>query len=205
MSLITFEGGDGAGKTTLIESLYQTLKARGRRVLKTRAPGATPAGQAIRALLLNQGEIPLSPRCELLLFLADRAEHVQQVIRPALERGEIVLCDRYNDSTIAYQGAGRKLGVEEVSRLCEFASHGLHPSLTLYLDLDPVIGLERVRAAGQEKDRIEAEALRFHQEVRNAFLEIAKRQPQRFRVIQASQPREKVFEDALRIIDACAL
>lgn len=199
---ITFEGGDGAGKTTLIEGIYKALLAQGKRVVKTRAPGATAAGQVIRSLLLNHGEIPLSARCELFLFLADRAQHVETVIMPALERGEIVLCDRYNDSTIAYQGVGRGLGVDKVAEFCRFATHSLEPTLTLYLDLDPHIGLARVDATTPSKDRIEAETFSFHEKIRAAFLQLAREHPKRLRVLDASKPKESVLQAALREIHA---
>lgn len=199
---ITFEGGDGAGKTTLIDGLYQSLTARGKKVLKTRAPGATEAGKVIRSLVLNHGEIPLGACCELFLYLADRAEHVEKIIIPALQRGEIVLCDRYNDSTIAYQGVGRELGFQEVEMLCRFATHSLDPDLTLYLDLDPHIGLERVSAMAVAKDRIEAEGMSFHEKIRAAFLTLAQMHPKRMHVIDASRTKEQVFENSLKVIDA---
>jgi dTMP kinase len=199
---ITFEGGDGAGKSTLIDELYQTLTARGKRVLKTRAPGATEAGKAIRSIVLSHGEIPISASCELFLYLADRAQHVESVILPALQRGEIVLCDRYNDSTIAYQGVGRELGFQEVEMLCRFATHGLDPDLTLYLDLDPRIGMERINAMATAKDRIEAEGMSFHEKIRMAFLTLASMHPKRMHVIDASQTKSKVFEDSLKVVDA---
>lgn len=198
MTFITFEGGDGAGKTTLIDRLYDTLTKEGRSVIKTRAPGGTPAGQVIRSLLLNKGEIHLSARCELLLFLADRAEHVEKVIRPALSEKKIVLCDRFDDSTIAYQGVGRGFGIETIESLCSFATGSLKPRLTLYLDLDPALGMKRM--SNQQKDRIEAEDLFFHQTIREAFLSLAKKDPKRLRVIDASQTKDKVFNDALKLV-----
>lgn len=199
---ITFEGGEGAGKTTLIDELYQFLTARGKRVLKTRAPGATEVGKAIRSLVLNHGEIPIGACSELFLYLADRAQHVESVILPALQRGEVVLCDRYNDSTIAYQGVGRDLGFQEVEMLCKFATHSLDPDLTLYLDLDPHIGIERVDAMAVAKDRIEAESMAFHEKIRMAFLTLATMHPKRMHLIDASQSKRQVFEDSLKVIDA---
>lgn len=155
---ITFEGGDGAGKTTLIESVHAALTSKGKRVLKTREPGGSLVGAGIRQLLLHSAS-PLTKRCELFLFLADRAEHVDKVILPALEKGEIVLCDRFNDSTLAYQAGARGINEEQVRDLCSIASHGLDPDLTLYLDLDPRIAFERVKKMGKVKDQIEGEGL----------------------------------------------
>lgn len=197
---ITFEGGDGAGKSTLIEHLFSTLQDRGSPVIKTRAPGGTHAGQMIRHLLLNAGE-PLVSRCELLLFLADRAQQVETIILPALQEGKIVLCDRYNDSTIAYQGVARGLNLDAVEQICHFATTNLEPDLTLYLDLDPEVGLQRLKLAKGGKDRIEAEDLNFHQKIRDAFLAIARAHPQRFHSIDASLSKEIVLKNALRLID----
>lgn len=198
---ITFEGGEGAGKSTLIDRLYEALKAQGRAVLKTRAPGGTRAGEAIRALLLNKEGVALIPRAELLLFLADRAQHVEEVITPALKSGQIVLCDRYNDSTIAYQGIARGLGKEEVQKLCAFATDGLDPHLTFYLDLDPAVGLKRLKQVKEGKDRIEAEKLSFHQKIREAFHQIAKREEKRFRILDASKSPDQVFHQTLEVVD----
>ena len=199
---ITFEGGDGAGKTTLIEKLYSYLKKQSCDVVKTRAPGGTDLGQEIRRLLLEKREVPLSERAELLLFLADRAQHVDQIIRPALKGKKILLCDRFNDSTYAYQGGARGFGEALVRKLCDFSCDGLHPHLTLYLDLDPLIGLKRVKKAGLTKDRIESEKLPFHRSIRRAFHRIAKKEPKRFHLLDASQSPEAVFEDAKEKIDA---
>jgi dTMP kinase len=200
---VTFEGGDGAGKTTLIEAVYKRLVEQGKAVLKTRAPGATSLGEKIRALLLGHLEGPVTARAELFLFLADRAEHVETVILPALKRGEIVLCDRFNDSTIAYQGVGRGLGKERVTALCDFASQGVTPDLTFYLDIDPRIGLGRVAKLSKEriKDRIETEALSFHAEIRAAFLALVKEEVQRFCLLDASLSQGKVLEQAWERIE----
>lgn len=199
---VTFEGGDGAGKTTLIEKLYADLHGRSLDVMKTRAPGGTPLGQEVRSLLLEKREIPLSKRAELLLFLADRAQHVDEVISPALESQKIVLCDRFNDSTIAYQGGARGFGEEIVRSFCRFASNALVPDLTLYLDLDPKIGFERTKHSRSSQDRIESEALHFHNQIRSAFHHIAKIEPKRFILLDASLPPEEVFRNAKEKIDA---
>ncbi len=201
--LITFEGGDGAGKTTLIESVYRTLKEQGRNVALTRAPGGTPAGLEMRKLLLNGGEIPLTSRAELLLFLADRAEHVDRYIRPKLKEGEIILCDRFNDSTIAYQGIARGLSPQKVAELCDFACNGLSPNLTLYLNLDPKVGLARVRQEGKGADRIEAEELAFHKKIQSAYLDLANQDPERLKVLDAGQTKETLHQQAMELIDEC--
>lgn len=198
--LITFEGGEGAGKSTLIERLYEALISQQKSVIKTRAPGGTPTGVAIRNLLLNQQEISLGSRTELLLFLADRAQHVEEVIQPALQRGQLVLCDRYNDSSVAYQGIARGLGEERVRNLCHFACQGLEADVTFYLDLDPEVGLKRVTQAKIDKDKIEAEALSFHQKIRQAFHQIAAKEERRMQLIDASLPAEVVFQQVMKKI-----
>lgn len=199
---ISFEGGDGAGKTTLIQKLFTYLQKLELDVVQTRAPGGTQIGQDIRNLLLHKHDAPLSKRSELLLFLADRAQHVDELILPHLKKGKIVLCDRFNDSTIAYQGGARGFKDDLVRKLCDFACNGLTPDLTLYLDLDPKIGFERARKAGLEKDRIESETLKFHQKIRKAFKQIAKKEPKRFIIIDASKTPEEVYSQAKVKIDA---
>ncbi len=197
---ITFEGGEGAGKTTLIDQVYAHLQGQSLKVLKTRAPGGTKAGESIRELVLHHKGISLFSRAELLLFLADRAQHVDEVILPALQQGTIVLCDRFNDSTVAYQGGARGLDVATVKELCAFASHNLQPNLTLYLDLDPKLGLERVNKLGSGKDKIELEKLSFHEKIRRAFHTIAKEEPERFHLLDASLSPEEVFLKAMQVI-----
>jgi len=197
--LITFEGGEGAGKTTLIRRLASKLEEEGRRVLCTRAPGSLKIGVKIRDLLLHSSQDEVTPKTELFLFLADRASHVEKEIRPALDAGKIVLCDRYNDSTVAYQGIARSLGKEEVEKLCDFACSGLKPKLTFYLDIDPEIGLQRAIDVG-EKDRIESEALDFHKKIRSAYLQLAREHPKRIHVLDASKDKDQVFADAWKIL-----
>jgi dTMP kinase len=198
--LITFEGGDGAGKSTLIHSLHDHLEKTGSLVIKTRAPGGTTLGETIRSLLLTKGDVPLNDRAELFLFLADRAQHVEEVIKPALSSGMIVLCDRYNDSTVAYQGVARGLDPVWSRSLCDFATGAVQPSLTLYLDIDPEIGLRRAQHTGNKQDRIESEGLLFHKKIRNAFHMIAGQEPSRFKVIDATQSPDDVFRQAVEMI-----
>lgn len=198
---VTFEGGDGAGKTTLVRSLTQILEQRGLPVLTTRAPGGTELGERIRDLLLHSKDFCITKRAEFYLFLADRAQHVEQIIRPALEDGRIVLCDRFNDSTIAYQGHARGLSEEKVAAECAFACGGVQPDCTFYLDIPPHIGMQRVQKGGKQ-DRIEAEAPAFHEEIRRAFLRIANREPQRVHLLDATRPPQEVQTLALEKLDA---
>lgn len=204
---ITLEGGEGAGKSTLIQNLFDFLSNEGFSVLITREPGGTRLGDQIRQWLLRkQHEIVLDVKAELLLFLAARAQHVKEVLLPALSEDRIILCDRFHDSTIAYQGYARGLGVGPVRELCLFSSGGLQPDLTIYLDVDPQTGLQRSRdlakedAPAGEMDRLEAEKLEFHQMVRQAFHEIARAEPERFHIVDANQPQQKVSQQAIELL-----
>lgn len=196
---ISFEGGEGAGKSTLIQKIHEEFLKREKSILLTRAPGGTMTGELIRHLLLHHDEKDISSRCELFLFLADRAQHVEQIILPALKEHKIVLCDRFNDSTVAYQGGARGFDPNWVRKLCHFATNNLEPDITLYLDIDPHEGLKRVQ---RSKDRIEKEDIAFHQKIRMAYLEIAKNEPQRFHVLDASQSPDDVFQQALDVLYA---
>lgn len=178
---ISFEGGDGAGKTTQIQILADQLTTAGFHVVTTREPGGTSLGKHIRELLLHGGD--MGPKAEALLYAADRAHHVASLVRPALEAGKIVLTDRYLDSSVAYQGAARSLGKEEVRDLSLWATGGLMPDLTLLLDLPTVEGRRRV---GKNLDRIEAAGENFHEAVRREFLAMAEAEPERWAVVDAS-------------------
>lgn len=180
---ITFEGVEGAGKTTQIALLRAALEAEGRNVCVTREPGGDALAEAVRKLVLHE---EMTPRAELLLFLASRAQNVERVIRPHLEAGDIVLCDRFTDSSLAYQGYGRGLGRDAVHLLNTFATGGLFPDLTFLFDLEPKVGLERQ----SDRNRMESETLAFHQRVREGFLTEAANDTTRFCVLDASQPRE---------------
>lgn len=204
---ITFEGGEGAGKTTLIDKIARQLLSEGYQVIKTREPGNTRIGEQIRSMLLDHGSgHPLSYYAELCLYLASRAQHIDEVITPALNEHKMILCDRYNDSTIAYQGAARNLGAEDVKKVCDFICHNVQPQLTFYLDIDPALGLSRARKGQPEKagargyDRIESESLAFHEKVRNAYLAIHAKEPNRFILLDATQTPQKIFEEAIQII-----
>lgn len=202
---ISFEGGEGAGKTTLIERLFVDLSERGFPVIKTRAPGGTDKGVQIRDLLLHSQGSPMDPRCELFLFLADRAQHVQEVLLPALAAGALVLCDRFNDSTVAYQSGARGFSEESVRSFCHFACQGLEPDLTFYLDLDPRVGFERASRVGSQKDRIEAETLAFHDAIRRSFRALIAQEPQRCRLLDAAVSAETVYLNAKGELDALIL
>jgi dTMP kinase len=190
---IAFEGGEGSGKSTQIERLRATLAAQGHPVFATHEPGATSVGKAIRALLLETDE-RITPRSEALLFAADRAHHVETEIRPKLAAGQHVLCDRYIDSSIAYQGTGRALSPAEVARVSEWATEGLVPDLTVLLDIPPEQGLARVgdRTWAAGPDRLEREQLAFHQRVRDGFLALARQHPDRYLILDATRPVEQL-------------
>lgn len=197
---LTLEGGDGAGKTTLLRSLASFLEEKGKHPLVTREPGGTPLGEKIRELLLTPTKEPLSPFTELSLFLAARAEHIDKVLLPALQQGRYVLCDRFNDSSIAYQGFARNLGYDTVQTLCATISQGLSPNLTFYLDLNPSIGQER-RNPTRVHDRIEQEGLPFQEKLRQGYLFLAEQEPSRIQILDASQTPEKVFAEAKKHLE----
>lgn len=199
---ITFEGGEGAGKTTLINSLSKALQDGGKAVVVTREPGATPLGEKLRELLLDKSiYFPITPMAELLLFLSDRAQHIEQVIKPALAKDKIVLCDRFNDSTIAYQGGARGLGMDKIQSLCLGVCGDTQPDLTFFLDVDPAIGLNRAKGQQRVLDRMEKEHLDFHAKVREAFLQLARQDPLRIVVLDASQSQEVILSHALKVLD----
>ncbi|HSF26422.1 MAG TPA: dTMP kinase [Actinomycetes bacterium] len=189
--LIAFEGGEGAGKSTQAKRLVGWLEAAGRETVLTFEPGDTELGQALRAMLLHLDGPDPSARAEALLYAADRAEHVTRVIRPALARGAVVVTDRFVDSSIAYQGAGRDLGADAVEALSTFATDGLRPDLTVLLDVAPQVGLHRFE---RPPDRLEAEPLAFHARVRDAFARLAAAEPARYLVVDASAEPDRVWE-----------
>ena len=188
---ITFEGGDGSGKSTQIQSVRDWFESRGREVIVTREPGGTELGTEIRRLVQN-GPEDVDARTEALLYAADRAYHVATVIRPALERGAVVLGDRYIDSSLAYQGAARSLGVDEIASLSAWATRGLYPSLTFLLDLPPEVGARRRTDA---PDRMERESMDFHERVRHEYLRLADAEPERIVVIDAVGTVDEVFSE----------
>ena len=185
---IAFEGGEGAGKSTQTQLLTEWLEARGHAVLLTREPGGTPLGKSLREILLDNQTGTIAPRAEALLYAADRADHVATVIRPALEKDHVVITDRYIDSSIAYQGAGRVLSPGEVARISRWASESLFPNLTIILDIPAEIGLGRIK----KKDRLESEPLAFHERIRQEFLQLALMDPERYLVVDATQSVEQI-------------
>ena len=187
---VAFEGGEGVGKSTQIARAVDLLQGRGRDVVRTREPGGTPLGQELRRLVLDpDGEV--SPRAEALLYAADRAHHVETVVRPALAAGKVVLSDRYIDSTLAYQGAGRGLTVADARIITDWATDGLLPDLTVLLDLDPRTGLARA-SARSSLDRLESAAMTFHDAVRAGFLALAAESPERYLVLDATLDPEEL-------------
>lgn len=200
---ITLEGGDGCGKSTLAEKLVKELEKKGYQVLKTREPGGTPLSENLRGLLLNKdSKFNIGEKAELLLFLAARVQHIEEVILPALRDRKVVICERFNDSTVAYQGCGRHIGASLTEQICNLACDNLEPDITLFLDVDPEIGLKRVCADKHALDRLEQEKLQFHREVRSAYLHLADKYSNRIVVIDAEQPEEEVFAAALKVVDS---
>lgn len=195
---ITFEGIDGCGKTTQMELLQKYLEnERGLPVLKTREPGGKGLGEEVRKLLLNyDGEV--SPKCESFLFLADRAQNIDIIVNPAIERGEVVLCDRHTDSTIAYQGYGRGVNIGELKKLNDLATGGKKPDLTIVFDIDVETSMKRV---GKERDRMEESGEKFFNAVRQGYLEIAKSEPDRVKVIDATQTIEQIHEQVVDLFE----
>lgn len=197
---ITFEGVEGCGKSTQMKLLHEHLTYRGRTVVVTREPGGTPIAESIRALLLDPENAALGPTAELLLYEAARAQHVHEKIRPAIRERKIVLCDRFADSTTAYQGAGRGLKPEILDELHRIATDGIWPDHTFLIDLDPEQGLERVRARGRS-DRIEGEALEFHHRVRQGYLELARREPRRVTILDGGSDVDAIQTQIRACVD----
>lgn len=193
---ITFEGADGSGKTTQLNKIKDLLVEQGFDVVVTREPGSLDIGQKIRNILLHQ-EGFVSDRCEMFLFLADRSQHVDELIKPAVEQGKIVLCDRHTDSTVAYQGYGRGQDIELLKHLNKIAVDGIVPDLTLLFDVSTQTAQDRV---GSEKDRMESAGAKFHSRVRNGYLELQKENPDRIKIIDANNDIDKVFEDTKNIV-----
>jgi dTMP kinase len=207
VGFITFEGGDGTGKSTQIRLLERHLIAQGKSCLTTREPGGTSLGQLLRKILLESGNRPISSSTELFLYLADRAQHVHEVIAPAIMQGKIVLSDRYTDSTVAYQGYGRGFEVQLLLTLNRVASQGVTPDFTFLLDCPVELGLSRTiyrrsdPSIAKNDDRFENENLEFHEKVRRGFLDLARAEPARFYIIDASQSEQEVFAAVKEIVD----
>jgi dTMP kinase len=198
--LITFEGGEGSGKTTQLAHLACYLEKQGYPVVETREPGGTLIGEAIRSLVLYQKEVDCTSKAELFLYLADRAQHVSEVILPALADHKMVLCDRFTDSTLVYQGAARDLPLRKVQDMTRFAADGLKPNITFLLDVDVKKGLSRLKTR-DEVNRLDLEPDSFHQKVREGYLALAKSEPERIHVINAGMSERRVFIEIRKMID----
>lgn len=193
---ITFEGADGCGKTTQLNLLKQYLESIGYEVVITREPGGKGLGEKVREILLNYPD-KVSNRCESFLFLADRAQNIDVIVKPALHDGKIVLCDRHTDSTVAYQGYGRGIDLGEINMLNNLATGGIKPDLTLVFDVDIETSMARV---GSNKDRMESAGQEFFNRVRNGYLDIAKKEPQRVQIIDSTKPIDEVQKDVIRTV-----
>ncbi|GGI18341.1 dTMP kinase [Gottfriedia solisilvae] len=198
---ITFEGPEGAGKTTIINMVTEEFHKIGLNFISTREPGGIRIAENIRNIILDPENTEMDIRTEALLYAAARRQHLAEKVLPALEEGRIVLCDRFIDSSLAYQGVGRGIGIDEIYQINEFAINGLMPHLTIYFDLDPKIGLQRVHQADErEINRLDLEELDFHLKVQSGYYEIIKREPNRFKVIDASRSIEEVYEATLQAV-----
>ncbi|MDR1686700.1 MAG: dTMP kinase [Desulfovibrio sp.] len=203
---ITFEGIEGSGKTSILDRLCPALSDEGISFVRTLEPGGSELGRSLRALLLDKRS-NLTKEAELFLYLADRSQHVSEVISPALERGDIVFSDRYIDSTLCYQGHGREMNLERLTSLCGFATGGLWPDLTIIFDLDPETSLERARRRNLDagvavtQGRFETERLDFHRRIRQGYLALAAQYPQRCRTVDASQPLDDVYNQVTAVLE----
>lgn len=197
---ITIEGIEGSGKTTLLSGLAERLREQGRKVLVTREPGGTPVGDAVRRIFLDEPDLAIAPLTEALLINAARAQHVIDTIRPALARGEIVLCDRYTDSTLAYQGYGREFDLERLRVLCDLATGGLAPDRTFVLDVPVAVSQRRVKERAARLDRMEAQDVAFHERARSGFLALAAASP-RFVVLDGSAQAASLVDEAMRALE----
>ncbi len=191
---VVFEGGEGSGKSTQTQRLATSLRDAGRDVITTREPGGVPSAEAIRELVLDPGTPDLDPRAEALLFAAARAEHVSELIAPSLARGAIVICDRFIDSSVAYQGVARRLGHDWITQVSMWATRGTRADLTIVLDVDPELGLERAGRTGAAPDRMESQPSHFHEVVRQAFLDQAAANPNAYLVLDATSDSDALAE-----------
>ena len=198
---ITLEGPEGSGKTTAVEAAVKRLQEMGYEIVRTREPGGTPIAEQIRNVILDKGNTAMDARTEALLYAASRRQHLVEKVWPALKEGKIVICDRYLDSSLAYQGGARGLGVDNILNINLFATENTWPDLTLLFDIKPELGLARINAnADREVNRLDLEKLDFHNKVRDTFLELAKKYPDRFVIIDASQSREEVAKATMEAI-----
>ncbi|MEZ7892372.1 MAG: dTMP kinase [Candidatus Wallbacteria bacterium] len=205
---ITFEGPEGSGKSTQSNMLYEYLKNRNHDVITTFEPGGTPIANQIRSVILSRENIKMTPECEMFLYAASRSQHVREIIVPKIESGGIVICDRFTDSSIAYQGFGRELGYDRVSEIQKIATGGVMPDLTIMLDIETEIGLERTfnkrnpNKIESSADRIELENITFHKKVRDGYLKLASMFPERIKVLNANEDPKAIFEKIKTLITA---
>lgn len=199
---ITIEGGDGAGKTSVIAQLKRHLEQKGHSVLVTREPGGSEIAEQIRAIILDRKNTLMDARTEALLYAAARRQHLVEVVKPALAEGKIVICDRFVDSSLAYQGHARGIGIEEVWAVNVFAIQDVMPDLTLLMDIDPEVGMNRIRAnQSREVNRLDLESMQFHHKVREGYRLLSARFAKRIRVIDAGRPENEVLDEAKNILD----
>ncbi len=200
---ITFEGPEGSGKTSVIHRLYETLLSLGYDVILTREPGGTPIAEEIRNVILDKKNVNLDPRAEALLYAASRRQHLVEKVWPAIKEGKIVICDRFLDSSLAYQGGARNLGIDNILNVNLFATEGFYPDLTILLDIDPKLGLERIaHNKNREVNRLDLEKLDFHNLVRKTFLDLSKKYENRYYIVDASKDLNTVSEEVNRVVIA---
>lgn len=200
---ITFEGGEGSGKTTIINNLIKDLELKGIKAIKSREPGGSKISEEIRNVILNVENTKMDYVTEALLYAASRRQHLQEVIKPALEQGLTVICDRYVDSSLAYQGYARGLGIDEVYNLNLYATGGLLPDLTIFIDVIPEEGLKRIDTNHRNKDRLDLETIKFHHLVRDGYLEVVKKFNERIKVVDGNKSKEEVYNQVKEIVFKC--
>ncbi|HHW99857.1 MAG TPA: dTMP kinase [Acholeplasmataceae bacterium] len=199
---ISFEGGEGSGKTTVIERLSNELNQLGYNIVKTREPGGSKIAEQIRDVILAIDNTNMDFLTEAYLYAASRRQHLVDIIIPALNEEKIVLCDRFIDSSLAYQGYARELGIEKVYKINEFVTNGFLPDLTIYIDVDPSIGLKRIKSNNRKVDRLDMEAITFHQKVRQGYLEVAKLYSNRIRIVDGNRDIEEIYNEIKNIVMA---
>lgn len=197
---ITFEGGEGSGKTTIIKSLMQELKEKNVKAFQSREPGGSKISEEIRKVILNVENTKMDYITEALLYAASRRQHLEEVIKPALKEGYLVICDRYIDSSLAYQGYARGLGIDEVYNLNHYATGGLLPDLTIFIDVNPEEGLARIVKNNRDKDRLDLETINFHHQVREGYLQLIKRFPDRIKRVDGNREIDEVYADIKKIV-----
>lgn len=198
---ITFEGGEGSGKTTVIEKVESYYLEKGFNVVRTREPGGSKIAEDIRNVILDVDNVNMDPITEAMLYAASRRQHLVEKVTPYLEKGYIVLCDRFIDSSLAYQGYARGLGIDKVYQMNLMATNGLLPDVTIYVDVKPEVGLSRIKSNNREQNRLDLEKLSFHQNVYEGYHQVAQMFNDRFKVINGEQTREQVFNDTIKVLD----